>query len=243
MSIKNLKYKPLLLTTTMRNPERLKDFLSILYHYNKEVLSNSTIEKIVKNILKKNLYRPNQASVAIRNKWKSGIDLDDMEIAELYNRNPQSHKESGFDKGWPSRFDTWYKIAKELGFVWYEQKQKIRFTNTGKMLLDYEKPENETIVFVNALSKYQRINPFRRVLNNNVPLLLLLETINLLNNDPESKTVGISRLEIPLLLCWKDNNAKGLYGEIMKVRRQFGFNPSNETILQICSRLLSETKR
>jgi len=69
------------------------------------------------------------------------------------------------------------------------------------MLLIKEKPENELMVFANAFAKYQRNNPFRRVLNTNVPLILLIQTIKLLNNDPKYKGAGISRLEIPLLLC------------------------------------------
>ena len=75
---------------------------------------------------------------------------------KVFSDNPQSHKEAGFGKGWPSRFDTWFKIAKELGFVWYWQNEEIKFSESGKMLLDKEKPENELMVFANAFAKYQR---------------------------------------------------------------------------------------
>lgn len=39
------KYKPLLFTTTMRSPERLKGFLSVLKEYNGQVLDNRLAEK------------------------------------------------------------------------------------------------------------------------------------------------------------------------------------------------------
>jgi hypothetical protein len=111
------------------------------------------------------------------------------------------------------------------------------------MLLDKEKPENELMVFANAFAKYQRQNPFRRVLNKNVPLILLIQTIKLLNNDPKYKGAGISRLELPLLLCWKNDDAESLYREIKKLRKKHGYSPSNEVILELCYDLLNETKR
>ncbi|OIP61394.1 MAG: hypothetical protein COY75_07520 [Nitrospirae bacterium CG_4_10_14_0_8_um_filter_41_23] len=110
------------------------------------------------------------------------------------------------------------------------------------MLLDKEKPENELMVFANAFAKYQRHNPFRRVLNKNVPLILLMQTIKLLNNDSEYNGTGISRLEIPLLLCWQNDNAENLYREIKKLRKKYGYSPSNEVILELCYSLLNEKR-
>ncbi|GHT24109.1 hypothetical protein AGMMS49953_05900 [Endomicrobiia bacterium] len=80
------------------------------------------------------------------------------------------------------------------------------------MLLDKEKPENELMVFTNTFAKYQRGNPFRRVLNKNIPLVLLLKIIRLLNNN----NAGIAKKEILLLLCWRDDNAESLYVEVKK---------------------------
>jgi hypothetical protein len=236
-------YKPLLFTTTMRNPERLKDFLSVLAKFDGKILTNDIISKVAKTLIKDGHYRPMKVSQAVKNKWKSEELLSDEETEKVFIENPQSHKEAGFERGWPSRFDTWFKIAKELGFVWYWQDEEIKFSESGKMLLDKEKPENELMVFVNAFTKYQRQNPFRRVLNKNVPLILLIQTIQLLNNDPDFNGTGISKLETPLLLCWKDDNAEELYLEIKKLRKKYGFSPSNEVILDLCYDLLNETKR
>jgi len=236
-------YKPLLFTTTMRNPERLKDFLTVLSEYNGEILTNEIIANVTKKLIKEGLYRPMKVSQAVRDKWSNEEELSDIETDKVFFDNPQSHKEAGFDRGWPSRFDTWFKIAKELGFVWYWQNEEIKFSESGKMLLDKEKPENELMVFVNAFAKYQRDNPFRRVLNKNVPLILLIQTIELLNNDLDYNGAGISKLEISLLLCWQDDNAESLYQAIKKLRKKFGFSPSNEVILDLCYDLLNETKR
>ena len=243
MSKRQPEYKPLLFTTTMRNPERLKDFLAVLAEYDGDNLTNEIIEKVAKTLIKKGLYKSMKTTSSVKEKWKNEIELNETETKKVFLDNPQSHKEAGFEKGWPSRFDTWFKIAKELGFVWYWPNEEIKLSESGKMLLDKEKPENELMVFANAFTKYQRQNPFRRVLNKNIPLILLMQTIKLLNNDPEYKGAGISRLEIPLLLCWQNDNAESLYREIKKLRKKHRYSPSNEVVLEICYRLLSEAKR
>ena len=243
MSKRQSEYKPLLFTTTMRNPERLKDFLTVLAEYDGEILTDEIIGKVSKTLIQKGLYQPRKISHAIKDKWKNEIELSESETEKVFLDNPQSHKEAGFKKGWPTRFDTWFKIAKELGFVWYWPSEEIKFSESGKMLLDKEKPENELMVFANAFAKYQRQNPFRRVLNKNVPLILLIQTIKLLNDDSDYNGTGISRLEIPLLLCWQNDNAESLYREIKKLRKKYKYSPSNEVILELCYELLNETKR
>ena len=99
-------------------------------------------------------------SQSVRNKWNNGIKLSKAEVEKIFMDNPQNHKEAGFKKGWASRFAAWFKIAKELGFVWYFLQEKIVFSEGGKMLLDKEKPENELMVFTNTFAKYQRDNPY-----------------------------------------------------------------------------------
>jgi len=237
------EYKPLLFTTTLRNPERLKDFLAIFSEYDGEILTGEIVEKVAKSLIQKGLYQPNKVSQGIKDKWDNEIELSEEETNKIFTNNPQSHKEAGFDKGWSSRFDTWFKITKELGFVWYWPNEQIKFSESGKMLLNKEKPENELMVFANAFAKYQRHNPFRRVLNKNVPLILLVQTIKLLNEDQDFNNAGISRLEIPLLLCWRNDNANELYMEIKKLRNKYGYSPSNEIILDLCYKLLNATKR
>lgn len=227
----------------MRNPERLKDFLGVFGQYDGKILSTEIIEKVAKELIQKGLYQPMKASSEVQKKWKQNEELDWAETEKIFVDNPQSHKEAGFEKGWASRFDTWFKIAKELGFVYYWQNEKIEFSESGKMLLDKEKPENEQMVFVNAFAKYQRHNPFRRVSNENIPLILLLQTIQFLNEDRDFNGTGISKKELPLLLCWRNSNAQELYLAIKKLRTEHGYSPSSETILELCDGLLDATKR
>jgi len=215
----------------------------VFSQYDTEILTIEIIENVTKELIQKGLYRPTRVSREVKNKWKQDIELSETETEQVFTDNPQSHKEAGFDKGWASRFDTWFKIAKELGFVYYWQNEKIEFSESAKMLLDKEKYENEQMVFANAFAKYSRNNPFRRVLNNNTPLVLLLQVIELLNNDKDYNGTGISRIEIPILLCWQNSNANLLYKKIKKLRNDFAYSPSSETILDICYSLIDDTKR
>lgn len=166
------------------------------------------------------------------------ISENEIEIPEFLT---QDHKEAGFDYGWPSRFDTWYKLAKELGFVYYEMNAPIEFSQAGIQLVKSIEPEYshlENQVFLNALVKYERDNPFRCVLNSNKPLILLLQVIQELKLLEDGKSPGLSILEIPLLLCWHDNDYKALATLINHIRKQNGYTPSEDIIYEKCKILL-----
>lgn len=257
------EYKPLLYTTTIRNPERYKDFMHILKRFNGEILNEHTIELFEREVFKIGLYRPNIQPKSVQEKWKttksgefSEEALTDKETLDVYksndpneNKTLKGHKEAGFPKGWPSRFDTQFKLMKVLGFVYYEWNKPITFSKTGEHLAnavsieikegiisrEIINPKNEQLAFLQAFAKQQRCNPFIRELNDNIPLILLLEVIKKLNSDKEYKGAGISYKEIPLLIFWKDNNSGSLYRRIKLLRKKYGYNPSNEVIEDICT--------
>ncbi|MDA8030235.1 MAG: AlwI family type II restriction endonuclease [Alphaproteobacteria bacterium] len=235
------KYKPLLFTTTVRSPERLKGFLGVLKKFDGQVLSDPLAKKIAGEIIRAGLYKPKNLRKLVEAKWKAKKPLGNREIAQILKENPQHHKEAGFSRGWPSRFDTWFKLAKVLGFVFYKSGKAIRFSEIGNELArtdasdeDASDADFEQQAFLNAFVKYQNNNPFRRVLNENAPLLLLLGVIQKLNSDMEFNGAGISKLELPLLLYWKDSNAEPLYQRIKKLRHEFGFDPSWDVVVAIC---------
>lgn len=253
------EFKPLLYTTTLRNPLRLKSFLWLLKKFDGQQLTNDLATKICGELIRYELYRPTRKPDSVKKKWsksdKSSFGkyiLSNDEVQWMLSNNPQSHGEAGFDYGWPSRFATQFDFAKELGFVYYSSPRdngKIEFSQTGtllarildvnvmpddEILVEETRPEYENMAFLQALVKSQRYNPFVKVLNDNVPLILLLEVIRLLNDDPEFNGAGIARHELPLLLFWKDNNAEELYWRIKKLRRDFGYSPSSEVIYDIC---------
>lgn len=234
------EYKPLLFTTTVRSPERLKWFLGILKEYNGQVLNDQLAEEIAGEIIRAGLYKPTKISTVVKKKIEAQEPLTDIEVKKTLEDNPQNHKEAGFSKGWASRFDTWFKLAKELGFVFYRNGEKIRFSEIGLKLIDTEHPEFEQQAFLNAFVKYQSNSPFRRVLNENAPLILLLNVIKKINADKDFNDTGISKLELPLVIFWKDNDAESLYRLIKKIRKKHGYTPNWEVIVDICVNQIME---
>ena len=193
----------------MRNPARMKGLLNIFSKYNNQVLTNELSILIMGEVIRYGLYRPVRNNETILDKWggsrisensQIGVELlNNDEVNYLIQNNPQNHKEAGFEKGWPSRFATVFDFPKELGLVFYNLNDPIEFSTLGILLANSVKidiqnnqilytennPEIEKQVFLHALAKSQRNNPFVRVLNENVPLILLLEVIknNYLENE------------------------------------------------------------
>ncbi len=251
------EYKPLLYTTTVRNPERIKYNLFVLKKFENQILTNDIASAVVSELIKYGLYRPMKVCADVKSIWKQTSSgefaislLDGKTVSKIIEENPQKHKEAGFDWGYPSRFATIFDLAKEFGFVYFKIGKKIEFSELGNILADIvdvqiggnneislnlKNPEREQSVFLQSLARSQRANPFVKVLNDNIPLILLLQTIRLINADSScGNNCGISRKEIPLLLFWKDNNAAGLYLRIRQLRKDFGYSASDETIIDIC---------
>lgn len=256
------EYKPLLYTTTIRNPERYKDFMNVLKEFDGEILNDNTVKAVEIKLFQLGLYRPLRIPDTVKAKWESTqrgeFSEEALTVEEascVYDLNDpnlhleiKGHKEAGFPKGWPSRFDTQFKLMKVLGFVYYEWNEPIRFSQTGMFLAETVNivvsdniinrsiinPANEQLSFMQAFAKQQRCNPFIRELNDNIPLILLLKVIKKLNADPAFNGCGISYKEIPLLIFWKDNDAEALYRRIKRLRQQYRYNPSNEVIEEIC---------
>ncbi len=241
----------------------MKGLLHILAKFNNQTLTTELSEKIIGELFRYGIYRPIKVSDEIKQKWSSTkkgefseIILSDEDVSYILENNPQSHKEAGFEKGWPSRFATIFDFAKELGFVYFWTNENIEFSEIGLklansinveiqeeyILFSEPNPELEQQAFLHAMAKYQRNNPFIRVLNNNVPLILLLEVIQELNNDSTFNGAGISKLELPLVLYWKNNDAKSLYLRIKELRDLQGYNPSWEVITEICQDEIMEGK-
>jgi len=243
------EYKPLLFTTTVRNPQRYKILLDVLLAFDGQILTNNIIDKIIFEFVARKLYVPLYVSRTPNLKEQLVFDdirFSDKDTSEIIANSPQNHKEAGFDKGWASRFDTFYKFAMELGFVYYAMNKPIEISETGLKLIKSNEPEFSQLeqqVFLNAFVKYQRNNPFRRVKNTNKPLVLLLQTINELKKIYGNDCAGISRLEIPLILCWKDDNAVELAKRIKQIRDKYNFTPSNEYIYEICKKVLELSEK
>lgn len=240
------KYKPLSFSTTMRNPERIGDFLRCLAEHNGEILTNSLIDTIVADLIKAKIYCPMyvKRQPLLRDIYNNDLStFSDAQVREIIENSPQEHKEAGFDKGWPSRFDTWYKLAMEFGFVYYAMGEPISISETGFMLIEATAEEHINgakiqSIFLNTMVKYQTNNPFRKISNDNVPLVLLLEVIKKFREENEDFK-GISRQELSFFICWPNNDADALYRKIKQFRHAYGVsNYTDELIYNECLDIL-----
>lgn len=239
------KYKPLSFSTTMRNPARIASFLNCILPFEGKILTNEVIFHIIKTILRNKLYKPNiiaqDSSLKIIYENEEQY-FSDEDLNYIINNSTQKHKEAGFDKGWPSRFDTMYKLSMEFGFLQYSIGTPIIISKTGHLLIDVfnQTPQNELMIqniFLNALIKYPINNPYRKILNDNIPLILLLQVIKILKDyNPDS--YGLYRQELSFLICWPNHDAETLALYITKFRNIYRCNYSDEIIYEHCLSLL-----
>lgn len=103
------EYKPLLYTTTVRNPERIKYNLYVLKRFENQILTDELATNIVGELISYGLYRPMKVSNEIKKIWKESSSgefaiklLDKNDVEKIQKDNPQKHKEAGFDWGYPS---------------------------------------------------------------------------------------------------------------------------------------------
>ena len=243
------QYKPLLLSTTMRNPERIRPFLEIIKKFDGQVLTNDLCIAIEGELIRKGLYQPNRRSPEVVEKWRDSVDLEDHEGLKILEDNPQRHGEAGFAYGWPSRFDTHFALMKRFGFVFYKIGEKVEFSELGNLFIerisdsgaesDYK--YEESFVFLNAFVNYHRRNPFQRILNHNRPLVLLLRVIKQLELKLGPDSPGIARHELPFLLVWRDDDYVALTDFIVEFRQKHKFSPSEETVFENCEKILGRS--
>ena len=240
------RYKPLSFSTTMRNPNRIAGFLKCLKDVENQVLTNDVAIHVAKELIKQKLYWTlyEKSVREYKDIYESEEEtFNDAQLNDIITNTRQDHKEAGFDPGWPSRFDTWYKLSMEFGYVYYAMNEPIVISALGHMLIDAISGEvvNEEMiqnVFLHSMMKYQTDNPFRKNLNSNVPLILLLQVIKLLRENDEN-TAGVCRQELSFFICWPDNNAQQLYDCIMQFRHDHRFGEyTDELIYDKCLEIL-----
>lgn len=239
------EYKPLSFSTTMRNPARIADFINCILPYEGQILTEQVIHEVAVRLISQKLYRPTFIGTDPRLKaiYNSEDNFSITDTEYIIQNSPQQHKEAGFEQGWPSRFDTWYKLPMEFGFIFYAMNTPIEISTTGHMLVDAinETPRNDDKVqnvFLNAMMKYQTNNPFRKNSNTNAPLPLLLNVIKLLKDDPEEGDSGVFISELSMIICWPDNDANAVYNEIKAFRKKYGFTYGDEVMYDRCLEIL-----
>lgn len=157
--------KPLALDTTMRNPQRMANFISILSKYEGKVLTSDLIFRIEAEFIREKIFLPktigkyvpsfgsyvasDQSEGAadkverIFSTWKDSkledqtVSIEDIEY--LLHNTITKHGEKGYAYGWESRFKTQISFCNELGFTYIVKNQPVRISPTGKLLISQYK--------------------------------------------------------------------------------------------------------
>lgn len=242
MRNRKAEYKILSFSTTMRNPERIANFLKALLPFERRILTHEIIMQIIVSLIKNKIYIPVYARNHYEEILETDKDFTEIQIQEIIDNSPQNHKEAGFEKGWNSRFDTFYKLPMEFGFCFYAMNEALVISNTGHLLIDAinEIPSNEakiSNIFLNCIMKYQTNNPFRNTLNENNPLILLLQVMKKIQEMMGDSKISV--MEIPFFLCWRDSDYNALVNYILDFREKHpSFAYSSEIIYEKCLQLL-----
>lgn len=240
------KYKPLSFSTTLRNPNRIAAFLKCLQDVENQILTNDVAIAVAKNLIRNRFYwtRYEKNTPEYLEIYQNEDEtFTEEQLDDIIENTVQDHKEAGFDAGWPSRFDTWYKLPMEFGYCYYAMNQSIQISPLGHMLIDAiseEEVNEEQIqnVLLHSMMKYQTNNPFRKNLNDNVPLILLLQVIRMLHEHDE-ESAGVFRQELSFFICWPNSDANSLYNEIISFRQQHHFGEyTDEIIYDKCLEIL-----
>lgn len=158
--------KPITLDTTLRNPERIASFLSIIKPYEGQMLTHELILDIEADILRFKIAEATKATLgtyrkeAKKNKnWKpedlsvtaeervneyfehyQANEIADFDkIRYLVGNTLTEHGEKGYQYGWAARFSTQVQLINEFGFGLVEPGRRIEVSPVGNLLIKYYK--------------------------------------------------------------------------------------------------------
>ena len=138
----------------VRNPERYKGIIEVLYRYEGRVLNDD-------NIL--DIYTDMYVSGVVDS---DDINVDQMTYEEIRTtiKNTKTHKAHGsFPEGYQASFYRYLNTLLELGAVYGQYNEELKISDTAKALLKGKISEDE--FFALQSLRTNRMSPHRRVLN------------------------------------------------------------------------------
>lgn len=188
--------KPISFDTTLRNPERISGFISILDKFNGQIIDDRVALALEAEIIRQKIFKPtkntlgkyvkynkklnfvaNDLSESARqrvNKYYKEWDESDPggvesdKIVYLLQNTFTSHKEKGWQSGWESRISTQFKFLNELGFVQVIKNKKIKISPNGKMMIKcYENGRPKDDGFDESYEQSAFLNAFAKYQINN----------------------------------------------------------------------------
>lgn len=160
--------KPISLDTTLRNPSRIPQFISILSKFEGKKIDDQVALELEGEIIRQKIFEPTEGTLGTYKKEynkKISFKADDQsslaknkvseyykewrkggigevalgKIVYLLKNTITDHKEKGWNGGWESRVHTQFNFLNELGLVRVVKGEKIKISNNGKLMItEYE---------------------------------------------------------------------------------------------------------
>lgn len=156
--------KPISFDTTLRNPSRIPQFISILSEFEGRIIDDKVALELEGEIIRQKIFEPTKATLGtymkeynkkfpfvaadqskgastkveeIYDQWENGApgSVPLEKIIYLLENTITSHKERGWRGGWESRIHTQFNFLNELGFIRVVKGEKIVISKNGKLMI------------------------------------------------------------------------------------------------------------
>lgn len=149
-------YKQMAFETAVRNPERYKGILAAIQSFANRVLDDETLLEVVSSLYLNGIVSSERVEI----EEKSTIESISDQVIEV---NSTRKADGSFPEGYASRFWTYMRTLSELGFVYAQYNEPLKFSAIAEMLIKDELDEQEA--FSIQAMKYNRKSPYRNILN------------------------------------------------------------------------------
>lgn len=156
--------KPISFDTTLRNPGRIPQFISVLSEFEGQVIDDKVALELEGEIIRQKIFEPTKATLGtymkeynkkfpfvaadqskeaaakveeIYDQWENGApgSVPLEKIIYLLENTITAHKDRGWKGGWESRIHTQFNFLNELGFVRVVKGKKIVISKNGKLMI------------------------------------------------------------------------------------------------------------
>lgn len=215
-------FKVFSISTTIRNPKRNAEFLEVLKKFDNKELTVDVKDAIYFELVKNGIYRFTNLDNLIKEKYKAGIQLTDIEIYEAIRNNPQKTGDQG-------RVMTQIRAIKDTGLLVLDgprNKKKMKITPLGYDLMN---GKNVETIYSKAMIGLHANNPQRSAMfNQSRPFLNTLFVIDGINKH-YGNNKGILEYEFgAFVLSMRDCNYQKAINDIIEYRSKFGHKINQE---------------
>lgn len=192
-----LRRKPISFDTTLRNPRRIPQFVSVLKAFEGKILDDNNALLLEAEIICLKIFTPTKSTLGtyvleydkkfhfqasdstIEASLRVSEYFDEWENSEpgefsrkkmvyLLTNTITAHKEAGWRGGWESRLHTQFNFLNELGFVRVVKNKEIIISENGKLMIhEYENGYPKNEMFDETYEESAFLNAFAKYQINN----------------------------------------------------------------------------